>query len=406
MSVQDILQANSRFLSKYRRIKIPKANGWAIVTCCDRKLSGLLEAAMGFRPGEAHVVRNAGNAITPFDNSIVRSLSMLVLKEGVKNIAVIGHTDCKSSIGTAELARTMESAKINREMAGSDLREFYGLTADPASNVRSTVDKIISSGLLPVGTNVYGLLIETTTGRLKSICGSAVEPVDIPITFDSSAYKPSAGMSTREIRQQKTIRGQEGVRQFTGRIETPREVRTPVDSVKVPVNIRTPVREVKVPASIRTPVREVKVPGEVTVRNKAVEMPRKAQVSKRAETPPHPADRQKTAKEALAPARPAQKRSRDLDSLRGQSLGSWNPAKRPRKPEPGNKKENKYCPRCGAEYYGHVENCADCRVKLVKADELHRMKDRQIKPVLGGRKRPSPPDDKRRRGYDRYSRRR
>jgi carbonic anhydrase len=386
MSIQEILQANNKFLSKYRKIKIPSANGWAIVTCCDRRLSGLLEAAMGFRPGEAHVVRNAGNTITPFDNSIIRGLSLLVLKEGMKNIAVIGHTGCQSSTGSAELAKAMEAAGIKREMAGSDLREFYGLTADAASNVRSTVDKIIGSGLLPVGINVYGLLLETTTGRLKSICGSTIEPINIPRAFDSSAYRSGADPGAQTVTQMKKVRSQERVRQFTGRIETPKEVHSPVKSVKVPVNIRTPVREVKVPTKI-------------TVHKNTIEMPGNVQM-------PPPAQQYTGHKEAPKPVRSPEKRRRNLDSLRGQSLGSWDPGRKPARPESSQKKGNKFCPRCGAEYYGHVKNCADCRVKLVSAKELKRNGNRRIKPVLGSRGTSRPRQDDRRRGYDKYSRRR
>ena len=109
MAIEEIINENARFMQKYRKLKVPPANGWAIVTCCDRRLSGMLEAAMGFRPGEAYVIRNAGNVITSLDNSIIRSLSMLALQKGVTNIAVIGHSGCLACSNAAQRAITTGS---------------------------------------------------------------------------------------------------------------------------------------------------------------------------------------------------------------------------------------------------------------------------------------------------------
>ncbi len=390
MAIEEVINANVRFLKKYRRLKVPPANGWAIATCCDRRLSGMLEAAMGFRPGEAHVVRNAGNTITPFDNSVIRSLSMLALREGVKNIAVVGHSDCLVCSNTSDLTSAMAAAGVRPEMAGSNLREFYGFTGDTAANVRATVDKITASGLLPVGTNIYGLILRTDTGQLSTVCGHTIEQVDIPYVFDSSAYKTDSSARLQEITQQRTVRGQKKVRQFTGTIKTPKEVRSPVESVKVPVNIRTPVRKVKVPTKVKVHKGAIEVPAEIRTPQKAVSL---EQVGKELES-------------FLAGAGPAKKRDRDPGLLRGQSQGSWNPAKSrgSRKPEP--KGEHKYCPRCGAEYYGHVEKCADCRVALVSQRKHRESKPRRIRPVLDDHRQSGSRRDHVDRRYGGYRRRR
>ena len=389
MSVEEILNANSLFLKKYRRLKPPPANGWAILTCCDRRLSGLLEAAMGFRPGEAHVVRNAGNTVTPFDNSALRSLSILVLREGVKNIAVVGHTDCRANASTMDLSRAMESAGIDREVAGSDLREFYGLTGDPAANVRSTVDRIIASGLLPVGINIYGMLLDTDTGRLTLVCTSTVEPVDVPRSFDSSAYKTGAAKRVQGVTRQDRVRGQQEVRQFTGRIKTPKEVRSPVSSIKVPVNIRTPVHEIKVPKHVTVHKKAVEVPVDIRMPDKHVDLARVGSEF-----------------EKLLTRAPARKQPvREDDRRRGQSVGSWDPAGTPKAPRDAAKAQYRFCPRCGAEYYGHVDKCADCRIRLVSAQKQGAGTGR-IRPVLEEGKKQRSRRDYRRRNPGEYGRRR
>lgn len=314
MTMQEILDANSRFLRKYRKLKPPSSNGWAIVTCCDRRLSGLLEAAMGFRPGEAHVIRNAGNTVAPFDNSVIRSLSLLFLTEGVRNIAVVGHTGCRAGTDSSNLTRVMKDAGIDRQMAGSDLRDFYGLSGDPSANIRNTVDRIVGSGLLPAGISVIGLLMATETGKLLPICERTITKADIPYLFDKSAYGTTGDARGLKVTTVEKVRGQEEVRQHKGSIEVPRQVRTPVKSVKVPVNIRTPVREVKVPDKVTVHKSAIDVPAEVRMPEGTIDLGRV----------------EKELSQILDAQEPGKRRSRELELLRGQSEGSWDPGRRRR----------------------------------------------------------------------------
>jgi len=370
VSVRKILEDNAKFLKKYKRIKVPDSNNWAIVTCCDRRLSGLLEAAMGFRPGEAHMIRTTGAIITSFDNSIIRSLSLLVLHENVKEIAVIGHTNCLCGTNSGKLTRLMDDAGVDRQLAGSDLREFFGLSDNQTAAIRKTVDGIAKSGFIPTGVNIHGLLIDTSTVRISHICSHTVEKIDLPNILESKSYRKTEDTRVQKIATHDRIRGQEMVRQFEGRIEVPKKVHTSVESVKVPVNIRTHVQEIHVPTKIGAFEGNIKVPTEVKMPEKAINLDL---IGKKFE---HMLEQKNAKKES-------ETRKSAPAARRGQSQGSWKTspsrARTPERPQPA---ERKYCPQCGAEYYPHVERCADCRVRLVSKDRYLRERKKKLKPVL------------------------
>ena len=118
--IQEILEHNRRFVgekgyerfitSKYPDKKI------AIVTCMDTRLVELLPAALGFRNGDVKIIKNAGGVITnPFD-STMRSILVAVYELGVREIMVIGHTNCGvQGMDADEMLSHMRSRGIPEE---------------------------------------------------------------------------------------------------------------------------------------------------------------------------------------------------------------------------------------------------------------------------------------------------
>ena len=96
--IQQIIEYNREFVKKesykpYITSKYPDKK-LAIPTCMDTRLTELLPAALGIRNGDAKIIKNAGGVITHPYGSVVRSLLVALLKLGVQEIMVIGHTDC------------------------------------------------------------------------------------------------------------------------------------------------------------------------------------------------------------------------------------------------------------------------------------------------------------------------
>lgn len=64
------------------------------MTCMDTRLVELLPAALGLKNGDVKIIKNAGAVISNPFGSAVRSLLIAIFELGVKEIMVIGHTDC------------------------------------------------------------------------------------------------------------------------------------------------------------------------------------------------------------------------------------------------------------------------------------------------------------------------
>jgi len=69
------------------------------ITCMDTRLS---YRALGLRPGDAHLVRNAGGIVTA---DALRSLLVSKYLLGTREIMIINHTDCGLMKATEEEIR-------------------------------------------------------------------------------------------------------------------------------------------------------------------------------------------------------------------------------------------------------------------------------------------------------------
>jgi carbonic anhydrase len=95
--VDRILAENLRYAESFDRSALTAAplRKVAIVACMDSRL--LVEDALGLRPGDAHIIRNAGGLAT---DDVIRSL--IVSQQGLlgtNEIVVIQHTgaDCSTA---------------------------------------------------------------------------------------------------------------------------------------------------------------------------------------------------------------------------------------------------------------------------------------------------------------------
>lgn len=158
-SLDDILPATDKSLCH-----------WAVVTCMSGRLVDFIHKALGFKRGDAIFIQNAGNTITPYDNSIIRSLAVGIYTLGVKEVAVVGHTHCGMKMDVAPLTDAFAKYGKSREiLKDMDVREWFGLITNEEINIRKVVDAIRQSPVIPQEIPVYGLLINTHTGELKEV---------------------------------------------------------------------------------------------------------------------------------------------------------------------------------------------------------------------------------------------
>lgn len=174
MPLEELLQANQEFRYakrseiEYQEVNNPRKH-WAIVTCMSCDLIDFIPKALGFKRGDAILIQNAGNTITPYDNSIIRSLAVGIYMLGVKEVAVIGHTKCGMKMDVAPLTDSFAKYGKSRDMLKDvDLREWFGLITSEEINIRKVVDAIKQSPVIPQEIPVYGLMIDIK-GELKEV---------------------------------------------------------------------------------------------------------------------------------------------------------------------------------------------------------------------------------------------
>jgi len=140
----------------------------ATLTCIDPRLNKLFPGSLGLKDDQFIWLRNAGNVITSPTSSTVRSIAMSVYLKGAKEIAVIGHTDCKmATFGMTHLLTSLKEHGINREtLSIPNLQEYFGLFSSEKPNVIKGVGYVRTSPVIPHKIPVHGLLIDTNTGRL------------------------------------------------------------------------------------------------------------------------------------------------------------------------------------------------------------------------------------------------
>lgn len=178
--IDEILQYNKSFVEnkdyeKYITSKYPNKK-LAIVTCMDARLTYLLPAALGIKNGDAKIIKNAGGIISHPFGSAMRSLLIGIYELDVEEILVIGHTDCGARhTDSHKMLEKMEAHKIDPKSI--DLMKYFGIDFDAwlggfvnlEDSIKKSVEIIRTHPLVPKGIKVYGLIIDSVTGKLNKV---------------------------------------------------------------------------------------------------------------------------------------------------------------------------------------------------------------------------------------------
>src|SRR2546430_17075189 len=95
MSVtDDLVRNNEAYAQSFKKgdLPVPPAKRLAVVACMDARID--VHKVLGLQEGDAHVIRNAGGAVT---DDAIRSLAISQRLLGTKEIVLIHHTDCGRS---------------------------------------------------------------------------------------------------------------------------------------------------------------------------------------------------------------------------------------------------------------------------------------------------------------------
>ncbi|MCL5098810.1 MAG: carbonic anhydrase [Candidatus Omnitrophica bacterium] len=181
------------------------------LTCIDPRLNPLMPEVLGIAEEDFIWLRNAGNVITHPLSSTIRSLALACALKGGKEIAIIGHTDCRVSHTTVlELTDLFLAQGIDRAQLPSNLNEFFGLFASERQNVINAVENARRSPLIGPAIPVHGLLVDIQSGQLEWLvngyqtgmrqviigepaAGSATEPAEAAPISSAPSPMPELG---------------------------------------------------------------------------------------------------------------------------------------------------------------------------------------------------------------------
>jgi carbonic anhydrase len=155
-----VLAENDRYAESFDRSALTAAplRHLAVVACMDARLN--VEAALGLRPGEAHVIRNAGGLAT---EDVIRSLIVSQQLLGTDEVIVIGHTGC-GLLGADEDALRDRLAAATGEAVDIGFGSFDHLEA----SIQASVERLRTHPWLKSGP-VHGLVFDVATGRLREV---------------------------------------------------------------------------------------------------------------------------------------------------------------------------------------------------------------------------------------------
>ena len=140
-------------------LPVPPSRRVAIVACMDARLNpyGLL----GLSEGDAHIIRNAGGAVT---SDVIRSLTISQRLLGTEEIVLIHHTDCGMLTFSDDDFRSAveKDTGIRPEWAAET---FSDLDAD----VRQSIARVKASPFIPRTDSVRGFVYEVETGKLREV---------------------------------------------------------------------------------------------------------------------------------------------------------------------------------------------------------------------------------------------
>lgn len=178
--IDELLSFNRSFVEskgyeKYITDKYPDKK-IAIVTCMDTRLTELLPAALGIRNGDVKMIKNAGGTINHPFGSAMRSLLVAIYELGVKEVMIIGHTDCGVQHMDSELMlKHMRERGVSQdhidmmEYCDVNLRQWLSGFNDTEEAVRKSVALVRHHPLVPNDITVRGFIMDSVTGELMEI---------------------------------------------------------------------------------------------------------------------------------------------------------------------------------------------------------------------------------------------
>jgi carbonic anhydrase len=164
LSVADeLLKANEHFVKNFDLgdLAVRPRRHLAVLSCMDSRI--LFERCLGLKPGDAHMIRNAGGIAT---EDALRSLIVSHHLLDTQEFIIINHTDCGLlKVREGELKQKLADKMGTPAGAPAHFHAFDDLE----ENVRQQVRRVKSHPWIPKHIPVRGFVYDVRTGKLSEV---------------------------------------------------------------------------------------------------------------------------------------------------------------------------------------------------------------------------------------------
>lgn len=164
--IDEVLAANERYAKSFNSagLPTPPKRQLAVLACMDARLP--VHPMLGLKPGDAHVIRNAGGIVT---EDAVRSLVISHYLLGTQEFMIINHTDCGMlTFKDEELRERLERETGVPAIAPSAFYAFQDLE----ENVRKQIARLRAHPWVPRSIPIRGFVYDVNNGRLGEVSGA------------------------------------------------------------------------------------------------------------------------------------------------------------------------------------------------------------------------------------------
>ena len=164
MSVADeLLRANVTFARNFTlgELSVRPKRHVAVLACMDSRI--LFEHCLGLKPGDAHMIRNAGGIAT---EDALRSLIVSHHLLDTQEFIIINHTDC----GLLKVREDELKERLAKKMGTvADSPSKFHAFDDLEANVKLQMRRVKSHPWIPKHIPVRGFVYDVKTGRLEEV---------------------------------------------------------------------------------------------------------------------------------------------------------------------------------------------------------------------------------------------
>jgi carbonic anhydrase len=166
-----LLEHNNQFALTYNPATVGPPKTPVFVVCClDHRVDPAI--VLGLELGDAPVIRNAGGRVTPDVIADIAFFAFLVQQffggqdngDPLFEVAVIHHTQC----GTGLLGDPGFRHQFSEATGLSETALEASAVTDPQTTVRTDVERLLTSPLLPPKVSVSGHVYDIATGRVST----------------------------------------------------------------------------------------------------------------------------------------------------------------------------------------------------------------------------------------------